>query len=208
MHPDSLIIRREMPADYAAAEYLTREAFWNVYRPGCNEHYILHVLRHDPACVPELDLVLEQGSRLIGQILYLRARIRADDGRDIPVLTFGPLSIHPDCQGRGYGRYLLEQSMARARALGAGALCIEGDAGFYGRSGFVPAGARGIRCHGAPAGQDNPHFLLRELRAGFLQGVTGVYHTPRGYFVDETAAEEFDRRFSPKPKRKLPGQLF
>lgn len=126
MHPDSLIIRREMPADYAAAEYLTREAFWNVYRPGCNEHYILHVLRHDPACVPELDLVLEQGSRLIGQILYLRARIRADDGRDIPVLTFGPLSIHPDCQGRGYGRYLLEQSMARARALGAGALCIEG----------------------------------------------------------------------------------
>lgn len=208
MHPDSLIIRWETPADYAAAEHLTREAFWNVYRPGCNEHYILHVLRHDPACVPELDLVLEQGGRLIGQILYLRARIRADDGRDIPVLTFGPLSIHPDCQGRGYGRYLLERSMARARALGAGALCIEGDAGFYGRSGFVPAGAWGIRCHGAPAGQDNPHFLLRELRAGFLRGVTGVYHTPRGYFVDETAAEEFDRRFPPKPKRKLPGQLF
>ena len=141
MHPDSLIIRWETPADYAAAEHLTREAFWNVYRPGCNEHYILHVLRHDPACVPELDLVLEQGGRLIGQILYLRARIRADDGRDIPVLTFGPLSIHPDCQGRGYGRYLLKRSMARARALGAGALCIEGDAGFYGRSGFVPAGA-------------------------------------------------------------------
>ena len=78
MHPDSLIIRWETPADYAAAEHLTREAFWNVYRPGCNEHYILHVLRHDPACVPELDLVLEQGGRLIGVISHvseLKSRI-------------------------------------------------------------------------------------------------------------------------------------
>ena len=208
MHPDSLIIRREMPADYAAAEYLTREAFWNVYRPGCNEHYILHVLRHDPACVPELDLVLEQGSRLIGQILYLRARIRADDGRDIPVLTFGPLSIHPDCQGRGYGRYLLEQSMARAPGAGRRRAVYRGDAGFYGRSGFVPGRRPGHPLpRGARRGRTTPTFCSGSCGRVFSRA-SPVCTTPPGAICRRNGGEEFDRRFSPKPKRKLPGQLF
>ena len=208
MKSDDIIIRRETPSDYDAVEHLTREAFWNVYRPGCTEHYVVHVLRKDPAFVPELDLVMERNGQLIGHVMYMRAKITADDGRELPVMTFGPISIHPDFQRRGLGKRLLDESMERARELGAGALCIEGNIAFYGKSGFVVAGTRGIRYHGEPEQEMVPYFLLKELRAGFLDGVTGVYHTPQGYYVDETEAETFDRNFPPKEKLKLPGQLF
>lgn len=208
MNQNKIIIRRETPADYAAVEHLTREAFWNVYRPGCTEHYVVHVLRHDPDFVPELDLVLERDGALIGHVLYMRSKIVADDGREIPMMTFGPISIHPDLHGQGFGKYLLDYSMERARELGAGALCIEGNIDFYGKSGFVVAGTRGIRYHGEPEQEIVPFVLLKELQPGFLSGVTGVYHTPKGYYVDEAAAEEFDRSFPPKKKLKLPGQLF
>lgn len=208
MKSDDIIIRRETPADYDAVEHLTREAFWNVYRPGCTEHYVVHVLRKDPAFVPELDLVMERNGQLVGHVMYMRAKIAADDGRELPVMTFGPISIHPDFQRRGLGKRLLDESMERAKELGAGALCIEGNIAFYGKSGFVVAGTRGIRYHGEPEQELVPYFLLKELRPGFLDGVTGVYHTPQGYYVDETKAEDFDRNFPPKEKLKLPGQLF
>ena len=208
MKEENIIIRRETPADYATVENLTREAFWNVYRPGCLEHYVVHVLRSDPAFVPELDLVMEQDRQLIGHIMYMNAKIVADDGRDIPMMTFGPISIRPDLQRKGLGKQLLDYSMERARELGAGALCIEGNIDFYGKSGFVVAGTRGIRYHGEPEQESVPYVLLKELRPGFLEGITGVYHTPQGYYVDETAAEEFDKSSPPKEKLKLPGQLF
>ena len=208
MKQDNIIIRRETPEDYAAVEHLTREAFWNVYRPGCTEHYVVHVLRQDPDFVPELDLVTERDGELIGHVLYMRAKIVADDGREIPMMTFGPISISPDLQRKGLGKYLLDFSMERARELGVGALCIEGNIDFYGKSGFVVAGTRGIRYHGEPEQEIVPYVLLKELQHGFLDSVTGVYHTPKGYYVDEAAAEEFDRNFPPKEKLKLPGQLF
>ena len=208
MKSDDIIIRRGTPSDYDAVEHLTREAFWNVYRPGCTEHYVVHVLRNDPAFVPELDLVMERNGQLIGHVMYMRANITADDGRELPVMTFGPISIHPDFQRRGLGKRLLDESMERARELGAGALCIEGNIAFYGKSGFVVAGTRGIRYHGEPEQEMVPYFLLKELRPGFLDGVTGVYHTLQGYYVDEAKAEDFDRNFPPKEKLKLPGQLF
>lgn len=204
---DKIIIRNETPADYAAVENLTREAFWNIYRPGCMEHYVVHVLRDDPAFVPELDLVMEQGGQIIGHIMYMRAVIMADDSREIPVMTFGPISIRPDLQRKGLGKRLLATSMKKAAAMDVGALCIEGNLDFYGQSGFVAAGTRGIRYHGEPEQQIVPYFLLKELKPGFLDGVTGVYHTPQGYFVDETAVGAFDRDFPPKQKRKLPEQL-
>ena len=122
MKQENIIIRREMPTDYAAVEHLTREAFWNVYRPGCLEHYVVHVLRQDPDFVPELDLVMERDGELIGHVLYMRAKIVADDGREIPIMAFGPISIRPDLQRQGLGKYLLDYSMELARDLGPG-LC-------------------------------------------------------------------------------------
>ena len=105
-------------------------------------------------------------------------------------------------------RKRLASSMHRAELLGAGALAIEGNIGFYGKSGFEVAGTRGIRYAAEPPDAEVPYFLIRELKPGFLTGVTGTYQDPEGYFVDEAEAERFDAQFPPKEKQKLPGQLF
>lgn len=204
---NDLLIRLETADETAAVENLVREAFWNVYRPGCLEHYVLHCCRNHPDFVKELDLVLEKDGHLIGHIMYVRAELTASDGSRIPVMTFGPLSILPEYQGKGYGRFLLEKSMEKALDMGACALCIEGDIGFYGRSGFVPGWTLGIDYGDEPQGAQVPYFLVRELRAGSLAGVTARYHTPACYFVDEAQAEEYDRQFPPKQKQTNSGQL-
>lgn len=204
----NLIIRLETEKDYRAAENLAREAFWNVYRPGCAEHYVLHVLRNDPTFVPELDFVMELNGRLIGQVIFMHAEIIADDGRTIPVMTFGPISIHPDVQGRGYGRILLDYALTKAAELGAGAVCMEGKIGFYGKCGFVVASTRKIHYYAESREAEVPYFLMRELKEGYLEGISGVYHTPKGYFVKDADVEVFDRDFPKKQKLKLPGQLW
>lgn len=202
------IIRLETPGDYRAAEYLTREAFWNVYRPGCTEHYVLHTFRSRAEFVPELDFVMEKGGQLIGQVMYVRAVIQKDDGGELPIMTMGPIGIHPDYQRQGYGKLLLDFSMEKAAAMGAGALCFEGNIDFYGKSGFVVASSMGIHYYDEPRDAEVPYFLCKELKKGYLNGVTGIYRTPQGYFVDDGAAAIFDRSFPVKEKRKLPGQLW
>ena len=211
MKEETIVIRRERPEDRRAVEELVREAFWNVYRPGCLEHYVLHRLRDDPAFVPELDLVMERDGRLIGQNMFMHAAIRADDGREIPIMTMGPICIAPEFKRQGYGKRLLDASLERAAALGCGALCFEGNIGFYGKSGFRFAWEFAIRYHDLPEGADDSFFLCRELENGYLRGVSGVYAPPEGYFCAERekeAFEAFDATFPPKKKQKLPGQIF
>ena len=208
MNKNDYIIRLERKEEHRQVENLVREAFWNVYRPGCLEHYVLHCLRTDPAFVPELNFVLEQDGQIIGQNVFMRAVIRTDDGREVPILTMGPICIHPHWKRQGYGKLLLDHSLEQAAALGFGALCFEGNIAFYGKSGFTFARDFGIRYHGLPEGADDAFFLCRELIPGYLDGVTGEYATPSGYFVDEGAAEEFDKGFPPKEKLVLPGQIF
>ena len=208
MNTNDCIIRLETPADYAETENVVREAFWNVYRPGCLEHYVLHTYRSDPAFVPELDFVLEKDGRIIGQVMYVRAEIKADDGRSIPIMTMGPIGILPEYKRQGFGKWLLDYSMEKAREMGAGALCFEGNIDFYGKSGFVVASTKGIHYYAEPREEVVPYFLLKELEEGYLDGVRGVYHTPQGYFADEAEVEEFDKKFPPKEKLRLPGQLF
>lgn len=201
------IIRKETPSDYREVENLVRESFWNVYRPGCLEHFVIHELRKDPAFVKELDLVMELDGRIIGQNMFMHAVIRSDDGRQIPIMTMGPICIANDLKRQGYGKKLLDYSLEQAKLLGCGALCFEGNIGFYGKSGFVYASEKGIRYHGLPEDADASFFLCKELIPGYLDGITGEYAPPEGYFVDEAACEEFDRQFPPKVKQKLPGQL-
>ena len=206
----NLIIRREAEQDHRTVENLIRESFWNVYRPGCLEHFVIHRLREDPAFVPELDLVMEEDGRIIGQNMFMRAEIRADDGRRIPIMTMGPICITPELKRRGYGKRLLDDSLERAAALGCGALCFEGNILFYGKSGFTYAREFGIRYHDLPEGADDSFFLCRELIPGYLKGITGVYGPPEGYFCAEREPEEFarfDALFPPKEKKVLPGQL-
>jgi len=208
MNQNDCVIRLEKKDEYREVENLIREAFWNVYRPGCLEHYVIHRLRDDPAFVPELDLVMEKDGRLIGQTMYMRSVIKADEGNDVPIMTMGPICIVPELQRQGYGKLLLDCSLQKAAELGCGAVCFEGNIGFYGKSGFRHASEYGIRYHGLPEGADASFFLCKELRKGYLDGVSGEYAPPQGYFVEETEAEEFDRNFPRKVKRKLPGQLF
>ena len=121
MNRNDYIIRLEREKEYRKVENLVREAFWNVYRPGCLEHYVLNQLRNDDAFVPELDFVMEKGGQLIGQNMFMRAIIKADDGRDIPIMTMGPICIVPELKGQGFGRKLLDYSLGKAAELGCGA---------------------------------------------------------------------------------------
>ena len=202
------IIRLERTEEHRETETLVREAFWNVYRPGCLEHYVLNQLRNDGAFVPELNFVMEKDGKIIGQNMFMRAVIKADDGSDLPIMTMGPICITPELQGKGYGKILLDYSLEKAAELGCGALCFEGNINFYGKSGFTYASDFGIRYHGLPEGADASFFLCKELKNGYLDGISGEYTPPKGYFVDEAQAEEFDKQFPPKEKLKLPTQLF
>ena len=202
------IIRPEERKDRREVENLIRESFWNVYRPGCSEHYVIHVLRDDPAFVKELDFVMEQDGRLIGQNMFMKTVIEADNGRVIPVLTMGPICITPELKRQGYGKALLDYSLEKAAELGFGAVLFEGNIGFYGKCGFDYASKFGIRYHDLPEGADSSFFLCRELIPGYLDGITGVYQTPKGYYVSGDDVEEYDKDFPQKEKLKLPGQIF
>ena len=206
----SITFRREEERDHRAVENMVRESFWNVYRPGCTEHYVLRHLRGDPAFVPELDIVMEKDGRLIGQNMFMRACIRADDGRQIPIMTMGPICIDPEFKRQGYGKMLLDHSLARAAEIGCPALCFEGNILFYGKSGFTFASEFGIRYHGLPEGADASFFLCKVLKSGYLDGITGEYAPPEGYFVAERNPADFeayDAQFPAKEKKVLPGQL-
>ena len=172
MKQKSMTIRQEVPADYRAVESLVRDAFWNVYRPGCMEHFVLHCLRQDPAFVPELALVLEQGGQLVGQFAAVRADAALDDGSVLPVLNVGPLCIAPEMQRQGLGRLLLDTALQKAAERGFGAAVLEG----------------GLRYADDP---EADYFLVKELRPGFLQGKHGIYRDPAGYFVCLTRPQEF-----------------
>lgn len=208
MNKNDYIIRLEKENEHREIENLVREAFWNVYRPGCTEHLVLHRLRSDPAFVRELDFVMEKDGKPIGQNMFMRSFIAADDGRSVPIMTMGPICISPELQRQGFGQKLLDYSLEKASEMGAGAICIEGNIDFYGKSGFTYARNFGLRYHDVPEGEDDSFFLCNELKTGYLDGITGVYAPPQGYYAEEAETEKFDKLFPPKKKLKLPGQIF
>ncbi|MCR5121049.1 MAG: N-acetyltransferase [Ruminococcus sp.] len=208
MNINDVIIRNEKESEHREVENLIREAFWNVYRPGCSEHYVIHVLRNDPAFVRELNFVMEKDGKLIGQNMFMKTVIEKDGGGVVDVLTMGPICITPELKRHGYGKILLDYSLERAAEMGFGAVLFEGNILFYGKSGFTYSSEFGIRYHDLPEGADASFFLCKELKTGYLDGVTGVYQTPKGYYVGDEDVERFDRDFPPKQKLKLPGQLF
>ena len=208
MNTNDVTIRLEKKEEYREVENLIRETFWNVYRPGCSEHYVIHVLRDDPAFVKELDFVMRQKGRLIGQNMFMRTVINSDEGQDIDVLTMGPICITPELKRKGYGKLLLDYSLEKASEMGFGAVLFEGNIDFYGKSGFTYAREYGIRYHDLPEDADDSFFLCKELIPGYLDGINGVYQTPAGYYVDDVDVEAFDKGFPQKEKLRLPGQIF
>lgn len=203
-------IRLEQPQDYREVENLTREAFWNVYRPGCTEHYVLNQFRSNPDFIPELNLVIEEDDKIIGHIMFSKAEIVLKDGTAMPSWTFGPISIHPDYKRKGYGLKLLNHALEKAREMGIGILCMEGNIDFYKHAGFVLASSLNIHYHAEPEDAVVPYFLAQELIPGYLNDIEGTYTPPKGYFVaDENpeAFEAYDATFPAKGKTLQPGQL-
>ncbi len=208
MKNNNYVIRLENEKDYRNTETLVRDSFWNVYRPGCQEHYLLHVLRSHPDFIKQLDFVMEQDGKLIGQNVFMKAVIQTDDNKDFPVLTMGPICIANGMKRQGYGKILLDYSLQKAKELGYGAVLFEGNIDFYGKSGFDYARNFGIRYHDLPEGVDDSFFLCKELVSGYLSNVTGVYQTPQAYYLDDKDVDEFDKQFPKKEKLKLDGQIF
>ena len=210
---DNYSIRVEEEWDYSTVESLVRESFWNVYRPGCTEHYVLHHLRSCPDFIPELAFVMEADGKIIGQNVFVKAQITKNEVTAFPILTMGPICIANEYKRKGYGKILLDYSLEKAKALGYGAVCFEGNIDFYGKSGFDYASKFGIKYHGLPEGMAADFFLCKELKPGYLDGISGVYATPAAYFVAEENPEDFEkfeREFNlinPLEKLKLPGQL-
>lgn len=205
-----MTIRKEQPEDFREVENLTREAFWNVYRPGCSEHFVLNKYRDSPDFIPELDLVMEEGGKIIGHVMYSKAELMLNDGRRLPSWTFGPISVHPDFQRKGYGLKLLCHSLDKARELGVGFLCMEGNIGFYKHAGFDLASKLNIHYHSEPKDAEAPFFLAQELIPGWLKGIEATYCPPEGYFVADTmpdAFEAYESTFPKKEKLLHPGQL-
>ncbi len=192
---DNITIRLEQTSDYRETEEVVREAFWNVYSPGCTEHYLLHTMRGSSGFVRELDFVAESGGRIIGAAVSQKGYILGDDGNRYGVLTLGPIAVLPSFQHRGTGRALIEHTRAAAADKGYRAILLCGDPEYYRNAGFIAAEHYGIRTSGnryAAALQACP------LYRNALQGLAGRYFEDDIYLVDEAKAALFDKQFPPK----------
>lgn len=198
-----LEIRLERPEEWRAVEELTREAFWNVHVPGCDEHYLVHLLRGLPSFIPELDFVAISDGQLVGNIMYSKGYIENAEGSRREVILFGPLSVLPSCQHKGIGSALIRHSAAVAKELGYGAIMIYGDPLYYGRFGFRPASDYGIT---PPDGQPHPALQAWALTEEALAGASGRFYEDAAFEIEKEAAEAYDRRFPPKEKGYAPSQ--
>ena len=138
-------LRIEQSSDYHETENITREAFWNHYSPGCDEHYLLHIMRNHPKFVPELDIVAEHNNKIVGNVVCLKSFIMADDGNQYEVLSLGPISVLPEYQQQGIGGRMIALTKKLASEMGFRAILLCGDPDYYLRQGFIPAETLGIR---------------------------------------------------------------
>lgn len=200
-----MLIRNETEKDFYEVEELTRKAFWNVYVPGCVEHYLAHILRKHEDFIPELDFVAEtDDGKLVGNVMYTKAKLVNENGNEKTVLTFGPISVHPDYQRRGISRKLLEHSFGKAVQLGYEAIVILGNPGNYVGRGFKSCQKYHVCMED---GSYPAAMLVKELVEGaFADGRKWVYHGSPAYEFDGAAAEEFDKQFEPMEKEYRPSQ--
>ncbi len=197
-----LLIRHETPADWHAVEALTRRAFWNVHTPGCRDHYLVHCLRQHADFIPELDFVLELDGQLIGSILFSRSQMVDARQRAIPTITFGPVSIDPAFQHRGYGGQLIRHAIEQARLAGYSAIIIFGDPSFYCRFGFKCCKRFGLR---TGDGKFSSALLVLELNGTLPAGDWTFVESPV-FDLDSEQVAAFERQFPPMVAAETPSQ--
>ncbi len=200
-------IRLEQEKDYYEVENLTREAFWNVYRPGCFEHLVIHKLRQDKCFVKELDYVIELDGKIIANIMYAKGTLALEKGGQKEILLFGPVSVLPEYQRKGYGEKIIKFTMQKATELGYGAIVITGNPDYYKKYGFESSSKHGIYYNGTDKKEETPFFMIKILDPKLMEGLKGIYTDPECYNVNEKEVEEFDKNFPKKIKEKRAGQL-
>ena len=196
-------IRPETPADHLAVEALTREAFWNLYRPGCDEHYLVHLMRGHADFLPELAFVAEVEGEIVGSILYTCSWVVNELGERVETATFGPLCVHPAWQRRGVGMALIEHTKALVEQQGYPAILILGDPHNYCRHGFRTGKDLGV---GSVDGKFPLGLLVLELRPGFFAGHRWKLHTSTVYEFDPALVDAYDARFPAREKKHQPSQ--
>lgn len=198
-----LTIRNEVQADRQAVEDITRRAFYNIYAPGCMEHYLVHVMREHPDFIPELDFVAELDGRVVGNVMYTKATLTDESGAVKDILTFGPVSIAPEHQRRGYGKRLLEHSFRRAAELGWEVIVIFGSPANYVGRGFKSCRRFNVSLE---SGRFPSAMMVKELREGALDGRRWVYRDSPVMSVDEASARRYDDGLEPMAKEYRPSQ--
>lgn len=200
----NILIRLEEESDFEKVEYLTREAFWDVYRPGCSEHLLVHKIRKVPAFVKELSYVACDNNKIVGNIIYSRARVVNEDNLEYEVLCMGPLSVLPAYQRRGIGSQLLQETLDKARKLGYKAVIIFGNPGFYERFGFKNAQQFMIQ---TSSGENFDAFMALELQEGVLDGISGKFYEDKVFEIEDDELEAFEKRFPYREKHITDTQL-
>lgn len=197
------VIRREVPADYETVERITRKAFYNMYVPGCVEHYLVHTMRGHEDFIDELDLVIEREGKIIGNIMYTKATLTDNAGEVKEILTFGPVSILPEFQRMGYGKQLMEESFSKAVSLGYDTIVIFGDPANYVSRGFKSCKKYNICAEGGvfPAA-----MMVKELVPGALDGRKWTYADSPVMHFDEEDARRYDDTLEKMEKKWQPSQ--
>ena len=191
-------IRNEKPEDYRNVEEAAREAFWNLYRPGCSEHLVIHKIRKHPDFIPELTFVIEVDGKIVGSIFYTKSRIIAEDNKEYETITFGPVSILPGMHRLGLGREMIEHSLKVARKLGYRAILTLGYPYHYEPYGFLSGKKYGISM---PDGKYYKGLLVLPLYEGALDNISGyVLFSEVLEEPGEDEVEEYDKLFPYKKK--------
>lgn len=196
-------IRNENEKDYREVEKITRKSFWNLYVPGCNEHYFVHVMRSHKDFIPELDFVIEVDQQIIGNIMYTKATLIDESGTKKDILTFGPLCILPEYQRQGYGKKLLEHSFKEAAALDYDVIVIFGSPSNYVSRGFKSCQKYNVCLEN---GTYPSAMMVKELKPNALDGRKWIYYQSPVLEIDEQEAERFDQNFEPLAKTYQPSQ--
>lgn len=192
--------RLENEKDFLEVENLTREAFWDVYRPGCNEHLVLHKLRNAESFIKELDYVALKDDKIIGSIVYSRMFFGTDKKMCEDIICFGPISIHPEYQKSGIGKKLINYTMAKAKELGFKAVLITGDTNYYNKFGFECASKYKILLPGMSEEDEAEFFMVRELEDGYLKNMCGIYDFDSYFYIGNDELESFEKNFPSKIK--------
>lgn len=192
-----IALRNENEQDFRKVEELTREAFWNLYFPGCVEHYLLHKMRSHPDFIKDLDIVAECNGKIVGNIIYTKAWLTDEKGQELEIVSFGPLSVLPEFQRKGIGSLLIKHTMNIAAEKGIPGIAIFGDPHNYCKHGF----RNGIDFGISDMKGEFPFALLAiELKEKAFEGHKWKYRYSDAFNINEEEAEVFDKDFPPKEK--------